>query len=71
MCGEARASRKMLIALVAASVVCVVIGLAQMVVGKKEASLVADMRVEKLRQKEQEDWEESTEYESVRGVERA
>jgi hypothetical protein len=69
MCGEARASRKMLVALVVVSVVCVVFGLAQMLVGRKEGSVVADMRVEKLRQDEY--YEESKVYESVRGVGRA
>ena len=65
MCGEARASRRMLIALLAVGVVCVVAGLAQMVVWRKERSVVANMRAEKLRQ-DDEDWEESTVYESVR-----
>jgi hypothetical protein len=69
MCRETRASRTMLIPLVVVSVVLVVVGVAQVVLGGKTGTAVADLRVEKLRQKS-EDWEEITVYESMRSVEK-
>jgi hypothetical protein len=47
----------------------VVAGVAYAVLGGQKGTAVADMRVEKLRQKD-EDWEESTVYESMRNVEK-
>jgi uncharacterized membrane protein len=69
MCRETRASRKKLIPLVVMSVVLVVAGIAYAVLGGQKGTAVADIRVEKLRQKD-EDWEESTVYESMRNVEK-
>jgi hypothetical protein len=46
-----------------------VVGVAQVVLGGKTGTAVADLRVEKLRQKS-EDWEEITVYESMRSVEK-
>jgi hypothetical protein len=69
MCQETRASRKMLIPLVVVSVVLVVVGVADAVLRGKKGTAVADLRVEKLRQ-EDENWEDSTVFKSMRSVEK-
>jgi flagellar basal body-associated protein FliL len=69
MCQETRASRKMLIPLVVVSVVLVVVGVADAVLRGKKGTAIADLRVEKLRQ-EDENWEDSTVFKSMRSVEK-
>jgi hypothetical protein len=64
MCQEARASRTMLVPTLVCAVVLIVVWIAQIVVGKKRSTAIADARVERLQQGKKSEVYEPMRYEA-------